>query len=464
MLRSGILCCLLLLAAGCRSHSDKIARFTEAWSAGDAEMAQELITGMAEKAPERDRVVYRLEEGTALRVVDRIEESDRAYLDADARIEAHDEKARTRVSTEAGALLSNQAARPYTGQSCDRIMLSAYLAINRMIREDHQGAAVELRRAYRRQQEAVEENRRRLEEAQAEIESKGSSYREVVGNERSAGMMADIESRFRPTGGHAAFGDYVNPFVEYLQLIFHMAQGQELENLPLMAERLEGMVGAALMKADREQIDRLLRGEPAQAATYAFIETGRAPWLDQVQIHLPAQFIDPKLPYVAAALPFPVYEDAFVADFALSGSHGITEQARLLADFDGILTTDLRNRYPAIVIRTLLTTAAKAAVDAVVRDQMGNAGLILGLVYQIATTIADTRSWNTLPKRILVARIPTPEDRKVRLRSQSGGLDREVVLGPGRIHALLVRVTSPRSGIVSLHQFRIDDPALSPAP
>ena len=161
VVRSGILCGLQVLASGCTTHTSKIQRFTGAWSSGDLPQAAAIITESAWNAPERDKVIYRLEEGTILRANDRIEESDRAYLDAEARIENYDEQAQTRVSEESAALLSNQAVRPYTGQAHDRIMLCAYLAINRLISEDYQGAAVELRRAYRRQQEAVEENQRR---------------------------------------------------------------------------------------------------------------------------------------------------------------------------------------------------------------------------------------------------------------------------------------------------------------
>ena len=165
---------------------------------------------------------------------------------------------------------------------------------------------------------------------------------------------------------------------------------------------------------------------------------------------------------MAVALPFPVYEDQVISDFSLSSSDGKTEKAALLADFDSIFTTDLRNRYPAIVIRSLLSAAAKSMADYVAREELGVAGTIGGLILQ-ATTIADTRSWTTLPKQILVARIPTPDDRKVSIRSGAGD-PVEVVLGPGRIHALLIRVPSSRSGIVSVHHFRVDDPLFSSTP
>ena len=111
----------------------------------------------------------------------------------------------------------------------------------------------------------------------------------MVSDEHAAPVINDLISKFRPPGDYSTFGDYVNPFVEYLQLIFYLAQKQELENLPLM-------VGESMIGVEREQINRLLNGESLQAVTYAFIETGRASWLDERSIHLPAHFIDPDLP------------------------------------------------------------------------------------------------------------------------------------------------------------------------
>ncbi len=460
---SSLVLALFLMLGGCRSHTSKLGAFTEAWTAGETERAAAIISEMGGTAPARDKVVFRLEEGAVMQALDRIGESDLAFLDAESRIEEYEERARIRIASEAGALLSNQDSLPYEGRSHEKIMLNAYLALNRLSQQDYQGAAVELRRAYNRQQQAVEENARRLEKAREEFEAKGGRYEAVVLDERAAPAIARIEQRFRSTESYKVYSDYVNPFVEYLQLIFLMAQRQELENLPMLGKRLEGMLGAPPMKAEVGQIVRLLQGEPLEPATYLFVETGRAPWLEQIQIQLPAHFIDPQLPYVAAALPVPVYEDDFVSDFQLAGSDGAASSATLLADFDSIFATELRNRYPSIVIRSLLSSAARSAADYVARDQMGTAGLLMGLAYQVGANIADTRSWTTLPKQILMARIPTPGDGIVRIRSESQGLDQEIVLEPDAMHVVVARIVSSRTGIVSLRRMRLDDPRLPSA-
>ncbi len=77
---------LILLLAACQSHTRKTSTFTEAWTAGDAQRVGTIIARMGEAAPTRDKVVFRLEEGTVMLALSRTGESDRAFLDAEVRI------------------------------------------------------------------------------------------------------------------------------------------------------------------------------------------------------------------------------------------------------------------------------------------------------------------------------------------------------------------------------------------
>ncbi len=62
------------------------------------------------------------------------------------------------------------------------------------------------------------------------------------------------------------------------------------------------------------------------------------------------------------------------------------------------MLTDFKNRFPAIVIRTLIFTAIKAVATSTLQDELGNWGGIAGSIFQEAVNIADTRSCTTLPK------------------------------------------------------------------
>ena len=74
---------------------------------------------------------------------------------------------------------------------------------------------------------------------------------------------------------------------------------------------------------------------------------------------------------------------------------------------------EFMDALPLVLARTILSSAAKAAAQYAAARSAGDgwAGLavnIAGSVYQYMTNDADLRAWTTLPKRIKLARFPTP--------------------------------------------------------
>ena len=104
---------LACLWGGCQTYDQKTAETQGLWSGGNLEGAAADFTRKAEKAQRgKDALVYRLEQAMALRAAGRIAESQAAFQQADDLIQSFDDKAKTSVSREAGALLSNQANLP----------------------------------------------------------------------------------------------------------------------------------------------------------------------------------------------------------------------------------------------------------------------------------------------------------------------------------------------------------------
>src|SRR5208283_5850147 len=87
---------------------------------------------------------------------------------AEDEMDRYAQKAKVRVGQEAGALLSNQANLAYEGRAYDGIMLNTYKALNYLQLGEPDKARPELIRAYQRQQDAVEINKKRIAAAQAQ--------------------------------------------------------------------------------------------------------------------------------------------------------------------------------------------------------------------------------------------------------------------------------------------------------
>jgi hypothetical protein len=77
--------------------------------------------------------------------------------------------------------------------------------------------------------------------------------------------------------------------------------------------------------------------------------------------------------------------------------------AALLADTDAMFMTE----YQEYRINEIIRAAAKTAADTALQSAANNQSVWLGLgaaVYSYATTAAETRSWDSLPKKIWLER------------------------------------------------------------
>jgi hypothetical protein len=117
---------------------------------------------------------------------------------------------------------------------------------------------------------------------------------------------------------------------------------------------------------------------------------------------------------------------------------------------DSVIANDFKNEWPTVVTKTLITTATKAIIQAAVQKELNDRGGWAGMIGAVvltaanaATNIADTRTWQSLPKEFQYARIPTPENRELTLAA--GADQKTVVLEPGAINVVYVKSASTTS-------------------
>jgi uncharacterized protein len=291
-------------AAGCSTYKDQ-NRVIVYWRQNNLTNAVVEATKMAEKKVKgKDAIIWRLEQGSVLRGNGQYQESNVAFDKAQARIDQYSQEAKVKVANEAGALLSNQANLPYVGRTYDGIMLNTYKALNYLQLGEPDKARVELTRAYQRQQDAVEENKKRIEKAQ-KAAAKTKDSKSISKAENDPKLKAKMNGAYAGLDTLKAYADYVNPFTVYLDGLFFMANAADASDLERAHKSLERVVGYnpdnPYVKRDLAALDGVMQGRPLAPTTYVIFETGCAPIRDQIRIDIPT-FI-PKSPYAGAAFP-----------------------------------------------------------------------------------------------------------------------------------------------------------------
>lgn len=417
-----------LLTSGCKTYKEQNKVITY-WHRGELSQAVTEATKEADDhADGKDAIVWRLEQGAALRAGGQFAASNQAFDQAEQKMDDYAHEAKVRLGQETGALLSNQANLAYEGRSYDGIMLDTYKALNYLALGEPDKARPELIRAYQRQQEAVAENRRRIEKVQTEARENQNSGR-IRQSEENPAFQTQLQSSLSGINDIQPYADYVNPFTVYLDGIYFMANAVDSSDLERAHKALERVASVVpdnrYVREDVASVNGLLnQGKALRPTTYVIFETGCAPIRDQKRIDIPIIFS--KVSYLGAAFPILVPQGDFQPSLTVTAG-GTSYQTEPVASMDSIIVRDYKNELPVVITKTIAATIAKAvaayAANDAVRQQNDLAGLVVQIAtaaYQMAVNIADTRTWTTLPKEFEVCRFPTPADGKIEFSTPNG--------------------------------------------
>jgi hypothetical protein len=462
-----------MLATGCKTYEQQNTVMSH-WERGDLPNAVLDANAKADaNAENKDAVIWALEQGAVLRAAGRYEDSNQAFDKAQAKIDDFAQKAKVRVGQESEAMLVNQAELSYEGRSYDGIMLNTYKALNYLSLGEPDKARPELIKAYHRQQDAVEDNKRRIERAQKEAEKRrqkagNGSADDKTQSEAIDKAQSDPKLQSELSGATAnldtvkTYADYVNPFTVYLDGLYFMANAADASDLERAHKSFQRVTsftsGSDFAKQDLAATEDLMRGKPLSPVTYVIFETGRAPSRGQYRIDIP--IIVSKVSYVGAAIPKLQFHDNFIPNLSVSAGGANTGTA-LVASMDGIVAHDFKNELPLVITKTITSTVIKTIASYAANTAAKNAGgdlaelgskLFTG-IYQATVNIADERTWSTLPKEFQVARIPTPEDRKIDLTAPNG-MKSSITVGDGKINVVYVKSINSATPLI-VSQFKL---------
>lgn len=409
---------LALTLLGCACGYDRtMSGVVAAYDAGQYHQAASAMQPLLQEYGDApiNGVVFNLEGGSVLRAADDLSGSVKCLDAAYAAVRPYlDQQAETKITEEAAAVVTNQTVRTYRGTTPDRILLNTFQALNYLQRGEPDKANVELNRALLWQQDAVERNADRIRKEQDAFtkagESKGYDASKTMKDES---FRSSMEQAYGPVWDKRGSANYEITFTTYLRGLVLMGRGDasSLDQARQCFKLVAGMLGEpanATVLQDVAMADDATRGVRPPKMVWVLLETGRAPSRKEFRLDIPL-FMQ-QVPYVGAAFPLLEYHGDQVSTFSVEGGER-PATASLLCDVDAVVKQDFDDRLPLVITATLVSSASKAVATYFAQRAAGDNGWVValgGALYQVAMNSADLRSWVTLPKQWLVARVPRP--------------------------------------------------------
>jgi len=411
-----------MLATAC-SHKDRMKPITEAYEKGDYAAAANALAPLLESRldSEKDRTLYQLEAGMVYSAAGDTKQSAEAWRDADERMWPYlDESPEVSISEQAAAIMTNQTIIKYRGRSYDRIMCCTYQGLSHMMEGDLEKSGVDFRRALEWQRDAVDRNAKEIEglqkKAEEDASQKGYDSNRAMDDQR---FKSGLDSAYGPLNELHGYGEYEIPYATFLRGLLLQVQGgsDTLEQATVSYRRVAGMLpeaDRAMVEADAILAEQVTAGSAKMPSmAYVFCESGMGPRLDEFRLDIP--LFMRQVPYVGAAFPVIKFNGGAPGPFRLrAGDKSAT--AMLLTDMDRVVGDEFKQRLPAIITMTLVSSATKAVATYLAQEAMQSRGdgmsafvAIMGAIYQVATNSADLRIWLTLPKHVYYARLEVPE-------------------------------------------------------
>ena len=445
--RSTVGVLLLLGMAGCSTYDSQVRTVRMNYAAGNYPAALAATSEEVRRAGTggKDALVWQLENAAVLRADDRLPESDGAFEAARELYTTRREGARVLLVRGGAALLSTPANLPYNGTGYDGIMINTYQALDALRVGKPDAARVHLTRAYLLQQEIVQDNAIRIEKEKTQVE-KDARLAQTISGAQPLAQSPVLES-VRPE--LSAYADYVNPFTVYLDGLFHLTQAADASDIERARKSFERVRSFApncvTVSNDYVAAASAVTRVKLKPSVYVIFETGMAPSLEQVRIDIPVPIAT--VNYVGISFPRLRYDPTFIPSLGVRTGKDTVRTERICS-MDAVITKEFNNDFPSILAKAVaaaLTKAVASAAANIAARESGNDYAKIAvwagtLAYQLSTNVADTRSWQTLPKEFQICRVDMPDDRRLAL--SVSGWEQPVTVIPGEVVVIYAKAVS----------------------
>lgn len=429
---------LLLLAAfalpGCATFRSYNAELTETIGLAAAGKPGAAAAALEKKKGRHD-LLYYLELGELQRLDGRLEDSQKTWMAADGTVQAWEEAAKVnpeKVLAGAVGLVINDKLAPYEGHDYEKVMLSTRMALNHLAQGDFDNARVEIRRTHEREAVIAELRVKQVEKTEAEAMKRGAKtgFRDLNGY--------PVETIDNPEV-NALRNSYQSAFSHYLAGYVYEALGEPSLAAPGYRQAIELHPGNPVLEDALANLDnRIGAAGDGETDVLFVIESGAAPARISRQFTLPIPFNNT---WLAFSVSFPVLEQRDLGEIpGAIRMGGVTATPTLVTSIDAMARRSLQDDMPAIMLRGIIRSTAKAVTQYQVnqQDETGLASLAV-MLGSILTESADERTWRTLPAQIAVARARVPEGTDHLEVDTPSGTQRIAITAKGRYQVIALR-------------------------
>ncbi len=418
-----------LLPGGCATYGDWVGQMEDRIVRDDAQAALQVLERNAGHR-DRDQVLLLMNRGMLLRLEGDLEGSTEAFEQAKPLI---DSLLAISISEQAGAFAVSDTRQSYIGEPFERVQLHVFAALNYL--------------------DAGALGKARVEALQLDVLLNDLGRDPAFHGDAFARWLSGMI--FEALGEHGdamiAYRKAREAYLRYpagpLAVAVPPTLGRDLVRL---AERVGLGDEARRYREEFAMADGPVAPLAGEGEVILLLGTGLAPVKREAGMAAPTaqgRLVSVSLPYYQSRRP--------LVTTAVLESGDRSVRAELAEDIDALAIDALERRKPAIISRAV----ARAVVKHEASRAAGRENELVGFIVNVAGLVserADTRSWSTLPNRILVARLALPAGAHavdVELRDRHGRADlREqylVEIEPGEIRFLSMhRIT--RADLVPL--------------
>lgn len=452
---------------GCvNTHYDRSENFLFSWKIGDLKSATIEAEKLSQSGPKRDRLLYKLEEGSTKRLGGDLTGSVEAFQDAAREYERWfgiHLKTEARISEQFSSVVGSAEWRPYKSRVYERVMMRLYQALNYLQVGDKGRARAEIFKSRQAVEDSKEIWKKELQSAQSGLKDRGIDLDRGLKDKGQSSLNEDlrkIRALVPPN-----LPEYVNPAAIYLESLYFLRGGTQREDFEKAAFSLRQLV--ALFPKNQwireDFLEAQKKERKTEPLTYLFFETGRAPIRVERRFDLPIVFFanQARIPYLGVAFPMLKTAEQFMPSLQVQ-ANGEIVQTKPLADMDAIIAKEFEKDFPIELSRAISGALVKGGLQYLATDAVraendvtqAIVGVGAGLLAQF-TTRADLRSWATLPKQIQFCKMRTPPDKKLTITGVGATFKEVVTLNPSVTNLIWVRSISSHTpirvvGVISL--------------
>lgn len=310
----------------------------------------------------RDQVLHLMEDGMALFAAGQYQAATRPWLRALERLDALQTSS---LSKQAASLLSNDKLLPYKGEVSERVLLHTYLAMAYLLHKKYEDALVEMKRM------------------QPVLDADPKEYRRHPFTRYLAGLCYEV------------LRDDQDAYIEYGKVAAAIPDAS-IAKRPLTYLAPTAEERARWLKLSGPDDDTRPPRE-----LIVLVATGRSPRKFSREVFIP--------PSHRFAVPRYQKQPQQVAGLRIEGAPR-GAQVFMLTDLAVTLARELEDRMAGEIARETTRKVLQETTAQVLRHNKQGWLSLLARVFFFVVSGADTRSWQSLPARLYMVRVPIGQE------------------------------------------------------